>query len=119
MANQKNYWYVIVLTNYGPVFVTGIPEYHTAKWDKAETPREFTKSYAQDLALGLCVNGYIAYAVCQPFKITHQPYRYDLGEFRFERTDNRLEDVVSWIAEHDGVYADFKERFPKLIEEEE
>lgn len=117
MAKKSNWWYVLVLTNYGAVFVTGIPGHNTAQWEKNKKPREFSKEYAQQMAIGLCANGYLAFAVCQPFELKSQPYRYDLGEFRFERTGNGMSDVVSWIAGHKVVYEDFKNRFPQLIED--
>ena len=90
---KKNYWYVIVMTDYGAVFVTGIPERNTAEWDKLKKPMEFSMEYAQQTALGLCANGYLAYSVCQSFKLDNQPYRYNLGEFKFVHNEAVKEEV--------------------------
>lgn len=87
MANKKNYYYVLVIQNYGPVFVTGIPERNMAEWDKLKKPREFTREYARDIAMGLGLNGYLAYVVCQPYELDNQPYRYELGELEFKEND--------------------------------
>ena len=87
MAKKKNYYYVLVCTTYGAVFVTDILPKHNAEWDKEKTPMEFTREYAKDVVLGLGLNGYLAYLVCQPYKLTHQPYRYDLGEFKWVEND--------------------------------
>ena len=72
---KKNYWYVLVLTDVGPKFVTSV-EYSPkiAHWDKLEKPLELGESGAKDLALGLNANFFTAYPVCMPFEVTHQPY---------------------------------------------
>ena len=88
MAKKKeNYWYVLVLTNGGPVFVTGVGEGKTAFWKKDEIPRDFGESYAKDMAFGLMVNGYSAFAVCNRFPLESQPYRYSMGEFKWISAD--------------------------------
>ena len=82
MANKKNYWYVLVMTDNGPTFVTSVDySSKTAHWDKVEKPLEMEKSRAQDLAIGLNLNFHSSFAVCQPFEIDSQPYRYDKGKF--------------------------------------
>ena len=90
MANTtKNHWYVIVCTTEGAKFVTGT-EYHTAYWDENEKPLELSKAHAQDIANGLWLNGFVAYAVCMNWEIDRQPYRYELGHFEWvnkESTD--------------------------------
>ena len=55
MANKKKeYWYVIVMSRNGAVFVTETNNWQrTARWDKDKKPISFTKSDAQYLALGL------------------------------------------------------------------
>lgn len=123
MAEKKNHWYIMVLTPTGPKFVTEVNYYphKNAHWDKLGKPLEMSKSEAQDVALGLCLNLHLAYAVCQPFQIDHQPYFYDKGKFRWETDEVNLDNVVDWISEHDQLFEDFKEKFPKiaeLIEEE-
>ena len=84
MAKKQNYWYVLVMTDDGPVFVTGIPQRNWANYNKDEKPMEFvSKETARDVALGLNLNMQLAYAVCQPFEIVNQPYRYDDGHFEW------------------------------------
>jgi len=118
MAEKKNHWYIMVLTTTGPRFVTEICYFphKEAHWDKLGTPLELSKSQAQEVALGLCVNGHLAYSVCQLFEIDHQPYFYDKGKFRWETDEVNLDRVVDWISEHDGVFEDFKKAFPKIAE---
>lgn len=41
-------------------YVTGIPERNYAEWNAGEEAMEFSKEYAKDIALGLCINGYTA-----------------------------------------------------------
>lgn len=93
MAQRKNYWYVLVLTDYGPVFVTGISYAdRTAHWDKLEKPLLMDKSNAQDLALGLNCNLYTSYAVCQPFELDCQPYLYNKGQFTWKFNEDTEEE---------------------------
>lgn len=90
MANQKNWYYILVLTNTGPVFVTGIPGYHQAKWDRLEKPMSFPKTRAEDITLGLNANCYTSYVVCSKWELDYQPYLYSHGEFKWvekERED--------------------------------
>ena len=94
MANtKKNFWYVLVMTDGGPIFVTSV-EYHgkTAYWNKDEKPCEFDKFSAQDLALGLNWNFHTAYAICQPFEIDRQPYRYDGWKIKWEEIEKEEEE---------------------------
>ena len=88
MATKKrNHHYVLVLTNTGPVFVTGTKPHHYAEFDKLEKPLEFSKSVAEDICLGLNLNFITAYYVCVPYELDAQPYRYDLGDFKWERKE--------------------------------
>lgn len=81
---QKSFWYVIVMTDYGPVFVTSVDYSNkTAHWNKKEKPMEFNKSIAQDLCLGLSINFHTSFAVCVPYELTTQPYVYDRGQFEW------------------------------------
>ena len=84
MAKQTKWYYILVLTNQGPVFVTKLGEGKTAFWNCEETPKEFSKEWAEDVAFGLAVNGYTAYAVCTRYELDHQPYRYSEGEFEWK-----------------------------------
>lgn len=87
MANKKNYYYVLVIQNYGPVFVTGVQPKHVAEWDRLEKPMEMSREYARDMAIGLTWNGYLAYVVCQPYELDNQPYRYKDGKLEFKEND--------------------------------
>ena len=80
---NTNHHYVLVLTSEGPIFVTGIGEGKTAFWDKAEAPKEFNSSYAENLAFGLMVNGYMAYHIVSRIEFDTQPYRYNSGHFKW------------------------------------
>ena len=84
MAKSKYHYYVLVLTGHGPVFVTDIPERNFAKWDKLQPPMEFSKTYAEDVALGLNLNGYTACMVVYPFEMEHQLFMYDKGQFEWK-----------------------------------
>ena len=87
------HWYVLVMTNGGPVFVTGELGHKQCKWDDLEPPKEFGAEYAKDMAFGLTVNGCLAFAVCSRIELDHQPYRYDVGgfewKFKEEETDGK------------------------------
>ena len=89
---EKNYWYVLVLTNDGPVFVTSV-DYHTktAHWERLEKPLELGEYKAKDLTFGLTVNFYTAFAVCLPIERDSQPYRYKVGHFEW-KFDNKEEE---------------------------
>lgn len=93
MAKKKNYWYVMVMSDGGPVFVTKI-NYgdRTAEWNKLEKPLEMDKDRAQDLALGLNLNFHTAYAVCQPFELVTQPYRYEEWEIEWKEKEKEGEE---------------------------
>lgn len=85
MGKQKDYWYVLVLTEEGPVFVTDVDNAtKVAKWNKHEPPCKLTEYWAKDLAVGLRCNLFLAYAVCNGVEITHQPYHYDSGAFEWK-----------------------------------
>ena len=88
---QTRWYYVLVLTNGGPVFVTKIGEGKTAYWDKNEKPKEFSKEWAEDLAFGLMVNGYTAFAVTNKFELDTQPYRYNVGKFEWVMNEEKEE----------------------------
>lgn len=93
MANKKkNYWYVLVMTDNGPVFVTSV-EYSskTAHWNKLEKPLEMDMNRAKDLTFGLNLNFHAAFAVCQPFEIDRQPYKYDRGQFEWKENEKEEE----------------------------
>ncbi len=81
---KKNYYYVIVLTDEGAKFVTGIMPHHYAEYDALKTPKSFPKEMESDIAWGLMANFNQAYMVQTPYEITTQPYMYDKGNFKWE-----------------------------------
>lgn len=92
MAKKQNYWYVLVLTNEGPKFVTKVNyQNKTAEWNKLEKPLEMSKSEAQDLTIGLNCNLNVSFAVCQPFELECQPYLYDRGHFEWKYNEEEEE----------------------------
>lgn len=92
MANKKNFWYVIVMTDYGAVFVTAVDNAkRRAEWDKNKVPMELTEYWAKDLAQGLTANMYLSYPVCVPCKLGGQPYRYTDGKFKWVEKEDKDE----------------------------
>ena len=87
MSKKKTYYYVLVFTSTGPVYVTGIPERNYAQWDKEKQPKDLTKYMAEDIAMGLKLNGYSAEMVVTPIELTSQPYRYGFGGFEWKMKD--------------------------------
>lgn len=84
MSKTKYYYYVLVMTNYGAVFVTSINNAErTAKWDKLETPLDMSKKDAEFMAKALTWNGNLAYAVTTEYELSYQPYLYQKGEFKW------------------------------------
>lgn len=90
MANtKKNYWYVLVMTDGGPVFVTSVNYSNkTARWNKDEKPLEMGMYQAKDLTLGLNLNFHQSFAICQPFELDNQPYRYDHWRIKWEEIED-------------------------------
>lgn len=78
MAAKKKHYYVLVITDEGPKFVTDICfGNRTAKWDYKEKPLELDKSRAEDLVLGLNLNFHQSYVVVMNWELDSQPYRYE------------------------------------------
>lgn len=82
---EKEHWYVLVMGNNGCVFVTDVHEHNTAEWNKKEVPKEFGKDYANQMAFGLTINGWLAFAVRTTYEVKNQPYRYEAGNFYWRR----------------------------------
>lgn len=91
-TKRQNWYYVLVMTDGGPVFVTSV-EYSpkVAHWDKTEKPLVMDKSRAEDLTLGLNLNFHVAFTVCSKFEMDYQPYMYDKGcfEWKFNNDKNQ------------------------------
>lgn len=82
---KKYYYYILVLTEHGPVFVTKV-EYNpkTCYWDKNGKPYEMgSMDRASDIALGLSINGSIAFPIKLAYEMETQPHMYDKGEFKW------------------------------------
>jgi hypothetical protein len=87
MATKKNFHYVLVFTEEGPVYVTSVNNAtHYAKWDKNEIPKAFPKYYAEDLVLGLNLNFHNAVLVTSKFELSH-PYSYSAYDCKFVRKE--------------------------------
>ena len=93
MSKRKNFYYVLVLTNEGPTFVTGIAERNYAKYNKLEKPMLFeTKSFADEVSIGLTCNLITAYTITTPYELTSQPYLYNEGKFEWKRNKDNKEE---------------------------
>lgn len=90
MAKQKEYWYVLVMEDDGPAFVTGTGDHHMAYWNKSEKPKEFSKEWALDMMKGLTWNGFTAYPVCSPIELDHQPYNYQKWQIKWEEKEQEV-----------------------------
>lgn len=89
MAKKKEYWYVLVMTRNGAVFVTETNNWErTAKWEKDKKPMLFTKDDAQYLAMGLTLNGHLSYPIGQTYENDRQPYNYEYGSFYWRKKKN-------------------------------
>ena len=91
MANKKSYNYILVVTGEGPKFVTKInySEGKTAEWNKLEKPLEIDSDSANDIVIGLNLNGHIAFKVSQPFEIDHQPCMYNRGLYEWKWNEEK------------------------------
>jgi len=93
MAAKKNHYYVLVMSDNGPIFVTKVHySDKTAEWNWKDKPLEMSKQQAEDLVLGLNLNLHSAYLVHQPFEIDLQPYNYMSYEIDWKKRENKDED---------------------------
>lgn len=79
---KKNHYYVLIFTSSGAKYVTSTKE-NKAYWNELENPKEFPKSVAEDIVLGLNLNGHSAVMVYMPYEICWQPYNYKEFECKF------------------------------------
>lgn len=84
MANKKkNYYYVLVFTDDGPVYVTSVDNAsRVAYWEKDKAPLTLPKHYAEDLTIGLNLNYNNAVVVASKWELT-QPYNYKCYDCTF------------------------------------
>lgn len=70
MGNKKETYVIGILKKHEDrteiVYVTGIPAKNYAEWKSGEKAMEFSKEYAKDICLGLCLNGYYATPMLKP-----------------------------------------------------
>ena len=98
MAKKKveEYCKVIVMTDNGAVFVTEVNNWErTAKWEKDKKPLNLTKDDAQYLAMGLTMNGHLAFATCDRYDMDKQPYRYETGNFYWRKKKVKKNEQIS------------------------
>lgn len=92
MAKTKNYYYVLVFTDEGPVYLTSANNSSRyACWDKEEEPLALSKSYAEDVVFGLRCNGYRAVLVATKYEEC-QPYNYKDWNLTFVRKADNEDD---------------------------
>lgn len=89
MTKNKYYYYVLVITDAGPVFVTDIDNSSkTAMWEMDKPPLELSEYKAEDITMGLNCNMIPAYCIKSKFELDKHPYRYDAFELKFvERSE--------------------------------
>lgn len=86
MAKAQNHFYILVFTEDGPIYVTGLDYANKdAHWDRLEKPLEINEVKAQDVVLGLNLNGYLAQVVKSKWEIDGQPYRYKDGKLVWQK----------------------------------
>ena len=94
MAKKKNYWYVLVLTETGPVFVTKVNNSNkTAEWNREDLPLELGEFSAKDIAMGLMCNMTTAFAVTNFYELENQPYFYNKGHFEWKWDKNKKKET--------------------------
>ena len=73
MPKQKHFYYVGVDTPTGTRLVTKL-NYSTkyAKWEKGKKPLAMTKTVAEDIVFGLCMNFTLAFVVMTLFELSDQ-----------------------------------------------
>lgn len=81
---RKNHYYVLVCTDFGPVFVTNLLSGHRAEWDRLKAPMECPKWQAEEIADGLSMNGYTAMMVVFRRECLNQPYYYENGHWEWK-----------------------------------
>ena len=91
--SNKYHYYVIVFADDGARYVTSTDNWErTARWDFDKKPKEMSKDDATYLAKGLTINGHYANCVVSDYELTHQPYRYEEYECKWEKKNDRTTD---------------------------
>lgn len=87
MATRKNHYYILVLSDFGSVFVTN-NDREFSYWERTDVPMDYgSKKYAESEAYGLRLNGHKAYAITLPYELDYQPYLYDRGHWEWVRDE--------------------------------
>lgn len=95
MASKKNHYYVMVITDEGPKFVTKVNHSNkTAEWNTEDEPLEMGKYQAEDLVMGLNLNFIQAYLICHPITIDAHPYRYSAYHIKWEENEEVEDEAV-------------------------
>lgn len=93
MSAKKNHYYVLVISEQGPIFVTKVHySDKTAEWNWKDKPLEMSKAQAEDLVLGLNLNMHQAYLACVPYEIYNHPYNYYKWEISWKEREKFDED---------------------------
>ena len=90
MAKTNEFVYVLVVAQFGPVFITKVNNDKSVEWHKDEKPVEISKNWAKDMVKGLLWRGIPAYVVCSEFEIDRQPCRYSDGEYKWIWHENNM-----------------------------
>lgn len=90
---KKYHYYILVLTDTGAKFVTGMGANHTCYWDGTKPPMEFSAYSAEDIAMGLRCNGHLAFFTRLPHELETQLYTYNKGHFVWQ-WEEKKEEVV-------------------------
>ena len=89
---KKSYYYVLVFSDEGPVYVTKVDNAkRISYWDKDEQPMSMSQSFAEDLAMGLNLNCNSCVVVKSPHEISGHPYNYEYFDCTFTRKENENE----------------------------
>lgn len=92
MAKVQNHFYVLVFTGDGPIYVTSLDYANkNAHWERLEKPLEINEVKAQDVVLGLNLNGYLAQVVKSKWELEDQPYRYKVGKMVWQTVEKEEE----------------------------
>lgn len=97
MSNpRKKHYYVLVLTDEGPVFMTQINrDNKTVEYKQNQPPLEVTKIVAEDIAMGLRANLICAFAVTSTVSMLKQLFKYEKGHFEWINDADKTND--GWI----------------------
>lgn len=90
MAKRKKFYYVLVFTNAGPVYVTKVDNTNkVCYWNDADKPYEFgSEQIAVEHAWALGLNGTSCVAVVSHCEKETHPYNYEDYDCTFVKKEN-------------------------------